>query len=130
MRMILSISALVLSVAASAAPPQLTPARDTSPALKTVPPSGALPGVLRVPPESNDQAGVNCRGRIETARAELGLPKLPSDDTASGEPMFIAAVAKSIDGCQVLVMRNNLSDIRPLPKFENGGGKMIPLRGQ
>lgn len=130
MRMILSLSALVLSAGASAAPPQPAPAIPVPQTLNSTPPSGATAGVFRVSPENNEQTRANCRGRIETARAELGLPKLPSDDTASGDPMFIAAVDKLIDGCEVLVMRDNLSDIRPLPKFEDGAGRFIPLRPQ
>ena len=130
MRMILSLSALVLSVGASAAPPQPAPALDTALAPKTDSPSQLTPNVFRIAPADKDQEAVNCHGRIVTARAELGLPKLPDDGAKSDEPLFIAAVAKSIDGCQVLVMRNNTSDIRPLPQFEDGPGKMIPLGGQ
>jgi hypothetical protein len=128
MRTILSLSALVLSVGASAAPPQL--ALDASSALKAEPSSGASPSVFRVSPENNEGARANCRGRIVAARAELGLPTLPEDGVKAGEPLFIAAVARSIDGCQVLVMRNNTSDIRPLPQFQDGPGKVIPLGGQ
>ena len=35
-----------------------------------------------------------------------------------------------IDGCEVLVMRDNTSDIRPLPEFHDGPGKLTPLGGQ
>jgi hypothetical protein len=130
MRAILSLSALVLSVGASAAPPQLAAIVDSSLALKTEPPSGASPRVFNTAPAQQDRAGVNCRGRIETARAERGLPKLQSDDAKAGEPLFIAAVDRLLDGCEVLVLRNDLSDIRPLPEFETGPGKLTPLGGQ
>jgi hypothetical protein len=130
MRTILSLSALVLSVEASAAPPELAPALDAPLASKIDSPSLLTPNVLRIPSANKEQEAANCHGRIVTARAELGLPKLADDGAKSGEPLFIAAVAKSIDGCQVLVMRNNTSDIRPLPQFQDGPGKMIPLGGQ
>lgn len=126
MRTILALSALVLGVGASAAPP----AFDTAPALRTPAPSLTSRSVFKVPPEKKDQAQANCRGKIVTARAELGLPKLPDDGAKAGDPLFIAAVARMIDGCEVLVMRDNTSDIRPLPQFEDGPGKMIPLGGQ
>jgi hypothetical protein len=127
MRTILTLSALVLGVGASAAPP---PALDAAPALKTPAPWLTSPSVFKVSPEKKDQAQANCRGKIVTTRAELGLPKLPDADAKAGDPLFIAAVDRMIDGCEVLVMRDNTSDIRPLPQFEDGPGKMIPLGGQ
>jgi hypothetical protein len=130
MRTILACSALVLGVGASAAPPRAVPALDAAPALKTPAPSIASPSVFRVSPATKDKSQANCRGRIVTARAELGLPKLPDDGAKAGDPLFIAAVDKTIDGCEVLVMRDNLSDIRPLPQFQDGPGKVIPLDGQ
>lgn len=130
MRMILSLSALILSVGASATPPSLAPALDTARASKTDSPSRLTPDVFRTPPANKEQEAANCRDRIVTAREDLGLPKLPEDSEKPGDPLLIAAVARSIDGCQVLVMRNNTSDIRPLPQFEDRPGKMIPLGGQ
>jgi hypothetical protein len=59
-------------------------------------------------------SGVVCRDRIQEVRRELGQP--PLDRTAApADPLFIAAVDKRIGGCSVLVMRNDTSDIRPLP---------------
>src|SRR5687768_12058422 len=56
-----------------------------------------------------------CRDRIQEVRRELGQPAL--DRNASPQdPLFIAAVDKRIGGCSVLVMRNDTSDIRPLPE--------------
>jgi hypothetical protein len=126
MRTILALSALVLGVGATAAPPAL----DATPALKTPAPSLTSRSVFKVPPEKKDQAQANCRGKVVSARAERGLPKLPDDDAKAGDPLFIAAVDKTIDGCEVLVMREDLSDIRPLPPFQEGTGKMIPLGRQ
>lgn len=56
-----------------------------------------------------------CRDRIQTVREERGLPKLDRGNASKEEPLFIAAVDKRIDGCSVMVMRNDTSDIRPLP---------------
>jgi hypothetical protein len=130
MRVIVSLSAVLLSTGASAAAPSMAPALDASPALKAQPQLGTSPGVFSVSPRKQDESKVNCRGRIVAARADLGLPKLPDDGAKAGEPLFIAAVAREIDGCEVLVMRDNTSDIRPLPQFADGPGKMIPLGGQ
>jgi hypothetical protein len=55
-----------------------------------------------------------CRDRIQEVRRELGKPALDRD-AAPQDPLFIAAVDKRIDGCSVMVMRNDTSDIRPLP---------------
>lgn len=73
-------------------------------------------------------AGRNCHGRIVAARAERGLPPLRRDNAPPGEPMFIAAVDKQIDGCEVLVMRNDIRDIRPLPEFQDGPARLRSLR--
>jgi hypothetical protein len=68
-----------------------------------------------------------CRDRIDVVRESRGLPKLRRDTTAPAKPLFIAAVDKRIGGCSVLVMRNNTSDVRPLPQFQDGPAKMTPL---
>lgn len=126
MRMILLLSAVTLSAGASAAPPQLAP----SPALNAQSLAGALQGKFDTSPVNKDDSRANCRGRIETAREERGLPELTDDGAKPSEPLFIAAVDKLIDGCEVLVMRDNTSDIRPLPEFHDGPGKLTPLGGQ
>ena len=123
MRMILSLSALVLGVGASAAPPQV-PSVEAQQAL---PSASVLKSPLESSPALKDDSRTNCRSRIETTRAERGLPPLQRDTAKPSEPLFIAAVDKLIDGCEVLVMRNNLSDIRPLPEFADGPGKLTPL---
>jgi hypothetical protein len=70
-----------------------------------------------------------CRDRIIEAREERGLPELRRETAAPDEPLLIAAVDKRIDGCAVLVMRNNTSDIRPLPVIESKGRlERIPAR--
>jgi hypothetical protein len=70
----------------------------------------------------------NCRGRIEAVRAERGLPKLQRDNAIPDEPLKILAVDKIIDGCEVLVMKNNTTDIRPLPDYSDRPARMQPLR--
>jgi hypothetical protein len=59
-----------------------------------------------------------CRDRIEQVREETGQPKLERE-AWDEEPLLIAAVDKRIDGCSVLVMRNDLSDVRPIPRPGN-----------
>ncbi len=66
-----------------------------------------------------------CRDRIHEVRRELGKPALERD-AAPADPLLIAAVDKRIDGCSVLVMRNDTSDIRPLPAPQEH--RMMPAR--
>ena len=72
---------------------------------------------VRPAPELSDAAappaGV-CRDRIEQVRRETGQPTLDRGGSPQ-EPLLIAAVDKRIDGCSVMVMRNDTSDLRPLP---------------
>ena len=68
----------------------------------------------------------NCRSRIEQARQDLGQPKLDRHGASPGEPVLFYAVDRLIDGCEVLVMHNNLADIRPLPEFHGGPGRLLP----
>jgi hypothetical protein len=92
-------------------------------------PSAPLPTPL--PGTSVQQLGPvgrNCRGRIETVRDERDLPKLRHDDAAADKPLLILAVDKTIDGCEVLVMKSNSADIRPLPEFRERPAHLQPLR--
>ena len=66
-----------------------------------------------------------CRDRIHEIRRELGQPELERDATPQ-DPLFIAAVDKRIGGCSVLVMRNDTSDLRPLP--EAAEHRLMPAR--
>jgi hypothetical protein len=56
-----------------------------------------------------------CRDRIQQVRAERGLQRLDQAPQTQAEGLLIAAVDKRIDGCSVMVMRNNSADVRPLP---------------
>ncbi|MGZ3247255.1 MAG: hypothetical protein ACXU61_09270, partial [Croceibacterium sp.] len=64
---------------------------------------------------TDPSASLVCRDRIDVVRESRGLPKLRRDTAAPTKPQFIAAVDKRIDGCSVLVMRNDTSDLRPVP---------------
>src|SRR5690348_14530255 len=115
MRFLLLSPLLLLSVNASAeAPP---PVNGVAP-----PP----PGLANHDELTDPGASQVCRDRIDKAREERGLPKL--DKAAPNTPLFIAAVDKQIGGCSVLVMRNNLGDIRPLPQFQDGPAQLSPLK--
>ncbi len=108
---------LIAPLAIAAAPPavQTLPERVLPPGLPGHHPDVIVPNQgLKSPQARSDRSAV-CRGRIEEARQERGLPKLDSDKADDGDPLFIAAVDRMMDGCEVLVMRNNLADIRPLP---------------
>jgi hypothetical protein len=99
MRVAVPLIALLLTTAASAqqsAPVQLPP--------------GSLTGLVLAPPNPSPV----CRDRIQEVRRELGKPDLERDASPE-DPLFIAAVDKRIGGCSVMVMRNDTSDIRPLP---------------
>ena len=106
MRIGLPLIALVLTTGAPA---------QSSGAPQAVPPE-PVPGALTA---RTDQK-VDCRDRIELVRQERGLPKLQRDTASPDEPLLIAAVDHRIGGCSVLVMRENLADVRPLPAPDSG----------
>jgi hypothetical protein len=69
-----------------------------------------------------------CRDRIEQVRQERGLPKLDRQTASPDAPYFIAAVDHRIDGCSVMVMRTDTSDIRPLPANPDSPPEILPAR--
>lgn len=69
-----------------------------------------------------------CRDRIETVREERGLPRLDRTPARPDQPYFIAAVDHRIDGCSVMVMRQDTSDVRPLPPPRKGPATLTPAR--
>ena len=91
------------------------------------PPSVVIqqPGSLRAPAVGEIGASAVCRDRIREVRRELGQPALDRNAPVQ-DPLFIAAVDKRIGGCSVLVMRNDTSDIRPLP--EPSEHRLMPAR--
>ena len=106
MRIAVSLIALTFATGALA---------ESSGAPQDVPPE-PMPGAMTT---RTDQKAA-CRDRIELVRQERGLPKLQRDTASRDEPLFIAAVDKRIDGCSVLVMREDLTDVRPLPAPTSG----------
>ena len=69
-----------------------------------------------------------CQDRIRTVREERGLPTLDRRTASPDQPYFIAAVDHRIDGCSVMVMRQNTSDVRPLPANPERAATLIPAR--
>ncbi|MBX7457325.1 hypothetical protein K3152_03615 [Qipengyuania sp. 1NDH17] len=63
-----------------------------------------------------DAAPENCDDRITQVRAANGHPKLDRGTSSEEDAKFIAAVDLRIGDCSVMVMREDTSDIRPLPK--------------
>lgn len=70
----------------------------------------------------------NCRDTIEQVREENGQPALRRETADPEEPLLIAAVDHRIEGCNVMVMRHDTSDVRPLPEVPEGPPKLIPAR--
>ncbi|MDC8753276.1 hypothetical protein OIK40_01315 [Erythrobacter sp. sf7] len=71
-----------------------------------------------------------CRDRITQVRESTGKPPLLDRAPASPErPHRIYAVDKRIDGCAVMVMHGDVSDIRPLPARPEGPVLQMPARG-
>ena len=66
-----------------------------------------------------------CRDRIQEVRRDSGKPEVQREASPQ-DPLFIAAVDKRIGGCSVIVMRNDTSDIRPLP--EPREHRLMPAR--
>ena len=113
MRIALPLIALMLTTGAAA---------ETWRAPQAVPPE-PVPGALTA---QADPTAV-CRDRIHVVRQERGLPKLQRDTATPDKGLLIAAVDHRIDGCSVMVMRNNTSDVRPLPRPE-GDARLRRLR--
>ena len=69
-----------------------------------------------------------CKEKIRQVRAEAGKPKIEAEqETADPEkPLLIAAVDQSVDGCKVLVMKQDTSDIRPMPEQRKGPVRIEP----
>lgn len=114
MRSLVPLALLCAAGAAAAAP--APSATSPAPADPAVAPTVYRPGAA--PPQAV------CRERIQEARELAGKPAEPGD--ASADPLFIAAVAKLIGGCSVLVMRNDTSDFRALPRPTEH--RMMPAR--
>jgi hypothetical protein len=102
MRVAIPLIALLLTTGA-AEPPAPSPESNRL----DVPPANIDPSTGKSP----------CRETIQQVREERSLPWVDRGDAANpDEPLLIAAVDKTIDGCSVLVMRDDTSDVRPLPE--------------
>ncbi len=69
-----------------------------------------------------------CRDTIRHVREENGQPALRKETADPGQPLLTAAVDHRIDGCSVMVMRTDTSDVRPIPEAPEGPAKLIPAR--
>ena len=118
---------LILTLATSAAAQQ-APALDRAPLIDDQAAPRGAPMFDHAPLQQTDGVPV-CRDRIQAIRDERGLPRLDRDNAKPDEPLLIAAVDQRIGGCSVMVMRNDTSDIRPLPT-EDGPARLQPLPGQ
>lgn len=101
MRVVLPLAALFLATAAAPAP-EPEPER-------VLPENGATMGRV-IGLEEN----ARCLDRVEEVRGEPGK-HTPDSAKPSSDPLLIFAVEKQIDGCSVMVMRNDVNDMRPLP---------------
>ena len=96
------VPALALCATASMAQQADTPAPSVGPQIE-----------LQTP---RDAKADNCEDRIVQVRAANGQPKLDRETSSPDDAKFIAAVDLRIDNCSVMMMREDTSDIRPLPK--------------
>ena len=118
MRLVVPLIALLLATAA-AAPPTATDSPDPSPGEKN-----ADVAEVRIDPTNGKTV---CRDTIQQVRAERGLPWVDRGTAPEpDEPLLIATVDHRIDGCSVMVMRNDTSDVRPLP--EAGKHRLMPAK--
>lgn len=109
MRITLTLCVFLASTAASLPQEQQSVASGEDASARDLSATSSLRFSAR--PEAAD-----CGDKIVEARAERGLPRLDRKPANADEPYLIAAVDKRIDGCSVMVMRDNLVDIRLLPQ--------------
>ena len=69
-----------------------------------------------------------CRDKIRRVREENGQPTLRRETADPEVPLLIAAVDHRIDGCSVMVMKQDTSDVRPVPEPSDGPVELIPAR--
>lgn len=122
MRAVFPLIALTLATGAAAEAPEALPPSTT---VRIAPSAGAdvlAPG---------ERAGrVPCRDTIHQVREARGLPDLDRGTATPDEGMLIAAVDHRIDGCSVMVMYNDTSDIRPLPAMPDGAPTLRRIPGR
>ena len=70
-----------------------------------------------------------CRDRIEEVRAASGQPPLIQRGPATpDEALLIYAVDRRQDGCAVMVVKGDPSDIRPVPEQRENAELLWPAR--
>lgn len=117
MRVALAVIALALATSAAAEPPAtIAPQRVI---VQT--PLQALSA-----PPSNSAGRTPCRDTIHEVREARDLP----GEAIAPEPgQLIAAVDHRINGCSVMVMYGNTSDVRPLPAMPDGPPQLQRIPG-
>ena len=117
MRVAFSLIALTLATSAAAEPPA-----------STMPQQVIIPMPLQAlsAPPGTPAGRVPCRDTIHEVRAARGLPR---EATAPEPGQLIAAVDHRINGCSVMVMRNDTSDVRPLPAMPDGAPQLQRIPG-
>ena len=96
----------------------------------TAEPPAPAPGLVDPAPESPltlPEGRIPCRDTIHAVREERGLPRLQRETASRDEPLLIAAIDHRINGCSVMVMYDNTSDVRPLPALTEGPPRLEQL---
>lgn len=123
----LVLPALALAGVAIAAEPDEERAEsgETKMAAEATPCDGSVP-VFN--PEGCPERPIDvdeCEQTITQVRDANGQPSLRREGAAPEDAEMIAAVDHQIDGCSVMVMHNDTSDVRPVPKPEDGA-ELVP----
>lgn len=127
-----ALSALALAGAAFAADPQDAPETPDAAADQVRPCDGSVPvfnpeGCPAKPVSAAEADEIICRDRIHEVREANGQARLDKEPEDGEDGVLIAAVDHRVEGCSVMVMRNDTSDIRPIPKASDQVER-IPLR--
>lgn len=93
----------------------------------TIVPFFAAAAVI-APVSDPPQQDRRCRDVVVQVREANGRKMLDRNTAKPGEPLLILAVERRIDGCRVLVMANDHSDVRPEPKPSDGKPLRQPAR--
>jgi hypothetical protein len=117
MRVAVPVIALALATSAAAEPPATT----TPQRVIVQTPLQALSA-----PPGTSAGRTPCRDTIHEVREARGLP----GEAIAPEPgQLIAAVDHRINGCSVMVMYGNTSDVRPLPAMPDGPPQLQRIPG-
>ncbi|MDG5749380.1 hypothetical protein P8Q88_14470 [Qipengyuania sp. XHP0207] len=119
MQTISLISAALLASVALAADTDTAPEAPAD--AEARPCDGAYPvfnpeGCPEKPITPADAEDIICRDKIHQVRDANGQPQLRRDAEQREDAAMIKAVDQRIDGCNVMVMHHDTTDIRPLPK--------------